>query len=88
MVGIKCSHRVIVTYMISTSATGILSVANKFPGVYMNIYTLFNMAWTESVALYINDADNEKYISNISNIIVKLFSFISFGIISAMPFVF
>lgn len=54
----------------------------------MNIYTLFNMAWTESVALYINDADNEKYISNISNIIVKLFSFISFGIISAMPFVF
>lgn len=85
---LNASDRVIVTYMISTSATGILSVANKFPGVYMNIYTLFNMAWTESVALYINDADNEKYISNISNIIVKLFSFISFGIISAMPFVF
>lgn len=85
---LNASDRLLVTYLIDVGKTGVLSVANKFPGVYMNIYTLFNMAWTESVALYINDRDNERYISNISNIIIKLFSFISFLIIAIMPFLF
>ena len=85
---LNASDRLLVTYLINVGTTGVLSVANKFPGVYMNIYTLFNMAWTESVTLYINDRDNEKYISNISNIIIKLFSFISFIIIAIMPFAF
>lgn len=85
---LNASDRIIITYLISASATGILSLANKFPSVYMTAYNIFNMAWTESVALYIKDKDSEEYISKISNIIFNLFSSMALGIIAIIPFVF
>lgn len=85
---LNASDRVIITYVINASATGILSLANKFSSVYMSIYNIFNIAWTESVALCINDKDSEEYISRISNIIFNLFASMALGIIAVMPFVF
>lgn len=85
---LNASDRIIITYIINASATGILSLANKFSSVYMTVYNIFNIAWTESVALYIKDKDSEEYISKISNIIFNLFSFMALGIIAVMPFVF
>lgn len=85
---LNASDRIIITYLVNAGANGCLSVANKFSGVYMTVYTLFNMAWTESVALHIKDKDNAQYISKITNIIMKLFSTMALGIIACMPFVF
>ena len=85
---LNASDRVIITYVINASATGILSLANKFSSVYMTVYNIFNIAWTESVALCINDKDSDEYISKISNIIFNLFSCMALGIIAVMPFAF
>lgn len=82
------SDRVIVSWILGVSMNGILAAANKFSGVVVTIYNIFNMTWTESAALHINDNDKEKFFNNTINTMLKFFSCICFGIIVCMPFVF
>ena len=82
------SDRVIVSTVLGVSANGILSAAYKFSGVYITLYNIFNMTWTESASIHIDDEDNSKFFSNIINTTLKLFTAVCFGIIAFMPFVF
>ena len=84
----NASDRIIVTAILGVGANGILAAAHKFPSVYITIYNIFNMAWTESASLHINDKDNNEFFSKIINDIINIFSGICFCIISSMPFVF
>lgn len=67
---------------------GILAAAHKFSGVYITIYNIFNIAWTESASLNINDDDREYFFNNVINTILKCFITMAFCIIVIMPFVF
>lgn len=82
------SDRIIVSYALGMGANGILAASNKFSSVYITIYNIFNMTWTESATLHIDDEDNSKFFSNVMNTMIKLFSCICFGIIAFMPFIF
>lgn len=82
------SDRIIVSSILGIAQNGILSASYKFSAVYITIYNVFNMTWTESAALHINDKDNNEFFSKIINIVLKLFSAICLGIIAFMPFVF
>ncbi len=82
------SDRVIVSSILGVGENGILSTAYKFSGVYITIYNIFNMTWTESAALHIDDKDNSEFFSNIINTTLRLFTAICFGIIVFMPFIF
>lgn len=84
----NASDRVIVSWILSVGANGILSVANKFPSVFITIYNIFSMTWTESASMHVNDEDNSEFFSNIMNIAIKVFSAMCFGIIAIMPFIF
>ncbi|MGO4940654.1 lipopolysaccharide biosynthesis protein [Fundicoccus sp. Sow4_D5] len=85
---INASDRTIIAAFIGVSANGLYAIANKFSTVYMTFYNIFNMAWTESAILYINDEDSEEFLSEVTNIILRVFSSMAFGIIAVMPFVF
>lgn len=85
---ITVSDRVIVTNMLGIAQNGIYSVANKFPNVCTTIFAIFNMSWTESVALCINEKTDSKYISKVFTQAMKMCVALSFGIIAFMPFVF
>ena len=67
---------------------GILAAANKFSGVYITIYNIFNLSWTETAALHIDDVDRENFFNKTINIVLKMFVAIAFGIIAIMPFIF
>ena len=82
------SDRIIVSSILGVAQTGILSASYKFSSVYITIYNIFNMTWTESAALHIDDKDNSEFFSNIINTTLKLFTAICFGIIAVMPFIF
>lgn len=82
------SDRIIVTYVLGVGQNGILSAAYKFSNLYITIYNIFNMTWTESASLHINDKDASAFLSKIMDIVLRLFSAICFGIIVVMPFVF
>ncbi len=82
------SDRLIVSSVLGIAQNGILSTSYKFSSVYITIYNIFNITWTESAALHIDDEDSSEFFSKIINTVLKLFTAICFGIIAIMPFVF
>ena len=82
------SDRVIVSMLLGLSSTGILSASNKFSSMLVTVYNIFNMSWTESISLHINDKDIKVYYNKMFNIILNLFTSIAIGMISFMPFIY
>ncbi|MCI9246365.1 MAG: oligosaccharide flippase family protein [Clostridia bacterium] len=82
------SDRIIVSTTLGIGANGILSAAYKFSSVYITIYNIFNMTWTESAALYIEDKEDKEFFSNVINTVLKLFASMCLGIIAIMPYAF
>lgn len=85
---IGVSDRTIVSFALGVAMNGIYSVANKFSSLFITFYNIFNLSWTESVALHINDEDGEEFITDIINSMFRLFSAICLIIIAALPLCF
>lgn len=82
------SDRTIVSFVMGTSYNGLLSVAHKFSSAFNSFYTIFNLSWTESAALHINDDDHEEFFRSVIFRVYRLFAAATIGIIACMPFVF
>ena len=85
---LNASDKLIVQFFIGVSGNGLIAVANKFSSVYITFSNIFNISWTETVALHIHDDDAEIFIGKIVNSVYKLFLSACCGIIVCMPFVF
>lgn len=85
---INASDRTIISSILGVAANGIFSVANKFSGVYITVYSLFNMTLTENVVLYSKTEEGKSFLTDIMNGYIRFFSCICLGIIACMPFVF
>lgn len=84
----NASDRVIATTFLGVSQNGILSASLKFSSVYITLYNIFNLSWTESVSIASSDSDFDEYFNKMLNIMLKFFVGLAVGIISCMPFVF
>lgn len=85
---IGVSDRTIISWFLNVAENGIYSVANKFSSIYITFYNIFNLSWTESVSLHINDDDAKEFLSTTINTLFSLFFSACVGIIAYMPFVF
>lgn len=85
---IRASDRFVVTTFLGAGANGIIAIAHKFPSIYVMIYNIFGIAWTESIVLHLKEHDGERYFSDMTNRMLRLFSSLSLLIICTMPFVF
>lgn len=84
----SASNRVITTSILGVSENGILAATLKFSSIYITLYNIFNMSWTESISISINDDDIDTYFNKMFNIMLRLFTALGVGIIACMPFVF
>ena len=84
----NASNRVITSSFLGVSQNGILAAALKFSSVFITFYNIFNMSWTESISVSINDDDIDGYFNKMFNIMLRLFTALGVGIIACMPFVF
>lgn len=85
---IGVSDRVIISSLLGMPANGIYSVANKFSGLFITFYNIFNLSWTESVSLHLHDEDEEIFLTDMINTIFFFFASACFGLIAMMPFIF
>lgn len=85
---LNAADKVIVQFFIGISGNGLIAVANRFTSVYIQFSNIFNISWTESAALHINDKDADDFFSKTINSVYKLFLSACCGIIACMPFVF
>lgn len=84
----NASDRLIILWILGAGANGIYAAANKIPTIYTTVFSVFNLAWAESVSLSMRDKDKEDYICRMYNSSIKLFSFIDLGIICGMSLLF
>lgn len=85
---IGASDRSIISYAINVAANGIFAVASKFSSIISAFFGIFNMAWTETVSLHIDDEDNACFLSNLINELYNIFFAICILVVSLMPFIF
>ena len=85
---INVSDRTIISIFMGVTANGIYAVSTKFPSIVTSISNIFNLSWTESAAIHINDDDRNDFFTNVSETILRLFSCLCMGIIAFLPFVF
>lgn len=85
---LNASDRTIILKFINVSANGIYSAANKFSGIYTTIYNIFNLSWTESVALHLHENGSKEEFTKLQSTVIKFFSCIFLGVTAIMPFVF
>ena len=85
---VGASDRIVVSNILGVALNGIYSVANKFSSMYITFYNIFNLAWTESCAVHIDDEDADKYLSDVITTMFSLFSAVCIGIAACMPFAF
>ena len=84
----NASDRIIVVFFLGAAANGILAVAHKLPSIYVTLFSIYNITWTESVCRSINDDDGATYISNIFNASVKLLIELLILAIGFIPIIF
>lgn len=84
----NASDRLIVSTVLGVDQNGILAASHKFSTVYITFYNIFNMSWTESVSLQINDLDFNEFFNKMFNTVLKLFTAMAIGIIACMFFVY
>lgn len=85
---VGASDRIVVSNVLGVALNGIYSVANKFSSIYITFYNIFNLAWTESCAVHIDDEDADRYLSDVITTMFSLFSAVCIGIAACMPFAF
>lgn len=84
----NASDRVIASAFLGVDQNGILAASLKFSAVFITVYNIFNMSWTESISIAIKDDDVDVYFNKMFNIILRLFTAITICMIACMPFVF
>lgn len=80
------SDRVIVSWILGVSYTGILAASYKFSSAYILVYNIFHLGWTESISLHINDEDIAEYFNKMFNTLLRFFASIGILAICVMPF--
>lgn len=85
---VNASDRTIISIVLDISANGIYAVSNKFSSLFIGIFNVFQLSWTESASLHINDKENEKFFSSTINFVLKTFICLALLMISAMPIIF
>lgn len=85
---INASDRTIVTWLISTAANGIYAVSTKFSAIISSILNIFNLSWTESASLHIEDEDRNEFFSGVNDQILRLMSSVCIALIAFMPVLF
>lgn len=84
----NASNRVITSTFLGVAENGVLAASLKFSSVFITFYNIFNMSWTESISISINDDDIDGYFNKMFNVMLRLFTALGIGIIVCMPFVF
>ncbi len=85
---LNASDKIIVQFFIGVAGNGLIAVANKFSSFFIQFSNIFNISWTESVALHIYDKDAEQFICKTINSVFRIFLCTCCGVIVCMPFVF
>lgn len=85
---INAADRTIIAIALGAASNGVYAVAYKFPLIFNSLFSFFNMSWTESASMHINNSDRDKFFSQTLNASIRLFGSLGICILAGVPLVF
>lgn len=85
---INVSDRTLISLFLGASANGLYAVSNKFSTILIQVYNVFNLSWTESASLHIDDDDKDKFFSDTFNTTISVFYSICIMFVAILPMIF
>ena len=85
---VDASDRSLITWILGIGQNGIYSAANKFSNIFMTLYGVFNITWTESAAININSKEKDEFFNKIFDFTIRFFGTLALAIIATIPFIF
>lgn len=85
---INISDRLVITFMLGSSANGIYAIANKFPNILNTFANYFFTAFKENASKALKETNYKEYYNSMLKIANNVFIAISLLLITVMPFVF
>lgn len=85
---INISDRLVITFMLGSSANGIYAIANKFPNILNTLANYFFVAFKENASKALKEIDYKEYYDSMQKITNNIFIAISLLLITIMPFIF
>lgn len=85
---INVSDRTIVTIFLGLTANGIYAVSNKFAAIFISIFGIFGMSWTESASVHINAKNRDVFFSEVANMVVRGFGSLGLLMLAVLPILF
>lgn len=82
------SDRILILAFLGSAMNGIYAAANKIPTIYTTIFSVYNLAWTESVSMAIKDKDVGEFVDTMMNRSYRALTFLAMGIICCMSLFF
>lgn len=76
---VSASDRLLILLFLGASANGIYAAANKIPGIYTTIFSVYSLAWTEAVARNMYD---KSFISKTFQNSIRIMVYMLLGIIT------
>lgn len=64
---LSASDRTVILWRLGVAFNGIYSIAGKFSNLYSTMYNIFNLSWTELIAVHFNDKDRQKVFSELQD---------------------
>lgn len=86
--GINALDKVVISKVLGVAANGIYAVSGKFSFLFVGLYEVFNMSWTESAARHINANDRDQFFSSTFNFVLKFFGSCLLLLLAGVPFIF
>jgi O-antigen/teichoic acid export membrane protein len=85
---VNLSNRIVIGGAMGLEANGIYAVANKIPNLFSMAYTTFNLAWTESATLAVEQDDQDAYYSRMTNQLIRFLTGVMLLLIAVTPVLF
>lgn len=76
---VSASDRLLILLFLGASVNGIYAAANKIPGIYTTIFSVYSLAWTEAVA---RNMDDKNFISKTFQSSIRVMVYMLLGIIT------
>lgn len=82
------ADRFILKKFLNLHSVGIYDTANKIPNIVSILYPAFNLAWTESATVNVNQQDSSKYYTRMFHMIFRILSGGTALLIAVSPYLF
>ena len=85
---INAADRTVVTALLNVAKNGIYAVSVKFPSAVAGIFYTYQISWSQSAALHVDDEDADVFYSEMFDLTARVFGAICISLIGVMPWVF